>query len=94
MRRFVVASPILEGWRQGSLSSENARSQYLRECLIGMQRDVLKLVEDEGIPVQMGIHWEFRTADDVFLWNPQNGVPEDAVELVVVAEVQRFKEEG
>jgi hypothetical protein len=90
--RFVVSSPVLEGWRQGVFSSENARSQYFREGLIRMQREVLALVEQEGVPVRMSVHWEFRTENDVFVWNPQRGVPPDAVELVVVAEVQGFKE--
>lgn len=91
MERYVVSSPVLEGWRKGTLASENARSQYFRESLIRMQRDLLNLVEAEGVPGRLGIHWEFRTVDDQFLWNPQIGVPEDAVELIVVAEVE-FRE--
>jgi hypothetical protein len=92
LKRFVVASPILDGWGKGTFMSDSARSLYFRQSLIQMQRDVLDLVEAEGVPAALSIHWEFRTADDVFLWNPQSGVPEGAVELVVVAEVAGFRD--
>jgi hypothetical protein len=58
-----------------------------------MQRDLLDLVERQGVPARMSIHWQFRTdTDESFLWNPQVGLPADAVEVTVVAEVDGFRD--
>lgn len=78
--------PVQAAWVGSGITAESKRSFELRMALIRAQQRAIDRL-DGRYPANMKVSWRITMADDSeWEWNPQVGVPDNAVTLVFLVE--------